>query len=79
MHLYNNINIKFIYYYKMINEQIESNIYDYLLEIKEDDDNNKNIRCDKLKDFGLYLLGLFVLFIIVIVFIYLAYIYFRSW
>lgn len=63
----------------MINEQIESNIYDYLLEIKNDDDNDKSIRCDNVKDLALYLLGLLVLFLIIIIFIYLTYIYFKNW
>lgn len=63
----------------MINEQIESNIYDYLLDVKNDDENDKNIRCDNTKDLALYLLGLLVLFLIIIILIYLTYMYFRTW
>ena len=60
-------------------EEIESNIYDSLISIRDENDKKKDKEYSKKMDYCIYSFAVSVFFLIISLLIYSAYLYFKNW
>lgn len=60
-------------------EEIESNVYDSLISIRDENDKKKDEEYNKKMDFCVYCFAFITFILIVSLLIFSAYLYFKNW